>query len=92
MITVIPLLYVIIPVHKTIVFQHLSDLCIREAKVFIVLDILYRVNIKIIQSCENTFFRNSKAPRQHSKIQTVVGLERIPEQAPDQIHHVIVIP
>ena len=53
-IPVIPLLYNIVFLHETIVFQHLSNFCICEAKGFMILNILYGIYIEIIEPRENT--------------------------------------
>ena len=55
MIAVIPFPDGIIFFHKPVIFKHPSDLYIRKSKKFIILNILYCVYTKIIESGENTF-------------------------------------
>ncbi len=54
-ITVIPFFDHVISVHFIVVSEHFPDLCVCEAKVFVVQDVFYGNNFEIIKSCKNTF-------------------------------------
>ncbi len=48
-------------------------------------------DFEVIESCKNAFFRNPKTAGKNGELQAFVGLKNLPEQTPDQIHHLVVI-
>ena len=91
LITIIPFFYLIIPVRKAVIIQHILYFLICETKVFIKLYVCHRQNFNIVQSCKNTFFWNAHTPGQYRKFQTVICFQGILKHISDEYDHLIII-
>ena len=90
-IPVIPLLYDIIFIRKSITGKHISHIGIRKTEIFIILHIFYCIHIKVIQSGKYTFLWYSKTPGKNCKIQTAVRFQCLTKQRSDIIYHSIIV-
>ena len=90
-VAVIPFLYGIVFLHKSIILQHLPYFLIRKPEVFLILHILYRIYIKIIKTSKDALPGNPKTPGKHCKIKAAVGFKRLTKKGPDIIYHSVIV-
>ena len=63
--------------------QHVPDLSIRKAEVFIIFHICNRQHAEVVNPGENTLFCNPQAPGQHCKVEAAVALQSTAEKTAD---------
>ena len=89
-VAVIPLSYYLKIVLKTVIFQHLFHLVLRETKMFCKRIIGNRDNVQVIQPREDRLFADPQAPGHHCEFQIIIRLQRGLEERTDQRDHPVV--